>query len=453
MIRIKNEGNGFKKYLIALLVLVATTVNAQESLVDKLVNEDADHLKKVFKDIHQHPELGFMEVRTSNIVAKELKNLGYKVIEGIAKTGVVGILKNGEGPVVMYRADMDANSVKEVTGLTYASTKTVKTKEGSVVPVMHACGHDAHTTWLIGIARVMAEIKDEWHGTLVLVAQPAEELIEGARAMVDDGMYDKGVPRPDYLFGMHTAPLPTGTVNFEKGPRMAGTDQLDVTFYGIGGHGSSPHLAKDPVLMAAAAVIEYQFIVSRAIDPQNAAVLTVGSIQAGSDNNVIPASALLKINLRWYKESDRKLMIKAIDNINKSIAMAYNLPEDLYPTTNFKGWSYPLVNDSSLVDRIRPVVAKKLGEKSIITGFPPAMGSEDFHHLVIKNEGTKYLYMFFGTAKPDHYEAAKKKGDLFPYSPHNGDYQVDLDAIASGTKVATEAILELFRVTPKTKAN
>ncbi|MBL4651723.1 MAG: amidohydrolase [Flavobacteriales bacterium] len=435
-----------KKHLITLIVLVVTiTVNAQKDKVNKLVNENKTHLIEVFKDFHQNPELGFMEVRTSKIIATELKDLGYKVIEGIGKTGVVGILENGDGPTVMYRADMDCNSVKEVTGLAYASTKTVKIADGSEVPVMHACGHDAHITWLLGIAKVMAEMKKAWSGTLVLVAQPAEESIEGARAMVDDGMYEKGVPEPDYLFGMHTAPLSTGTVNFEKGPRMAGTDQLDVTFYGIGGHGSSPHLAKDPVLMAATAVVQYQFIVSRAINPLNAAVLTVGSIQAGSDNNVIPASALVKINLRWYKESDRDLMFKAIERINKSIAMTYNMPQDLYPITKYKGWAFPLVNDSSLVDRIRPVVEKVLGEKGIITGFPPTMASEDFHHLVIKNKAPKYLYMFFGTAKPSHFEQAQKEGKMFPYFPHNGNYQVDVDAIPLGVKVATKAILEMFK--------
>ena len=436
-----------KKHLITLFVmaLTITTVNAQEDKVNKLVKENENHLIEVFKDIHQHPELGFMEVRTSKIVATELKSYGYKVIEGIAKTGVVGILKNGDGSIVMYRADMDCNSVKEVTGLDYSSTKTVKIADGSEVPVMHACGHDAHTTWLLGIAKVMSEMKNDWSGTLVLVAQPAEEPILGARAMVEDGMYQKGVPEPDYLFGMHTAPLPTGTVNFEKGPRMAGTDQLDVTFHGIGGHGSSPHLAKDPILMAAAAVIQYQFIISRAIDPLNAAVLTVGSIQAGSDNNVIPASALVKINLRWYKESDRDLMFAAIERINKSIAMAYNMPEELYPKTEYKGWAFPLINDSSLVDRINPVIEKELGKKGVIIGFPPAMGSEDFHHLVIKNKDPKYLYMFFGTAKPAHYEQAQKDGELFPYFAHNGDYQVDIDAIPLGVIVATKSIIEMFK--------
>jgi hippurate hydrolase len=434
-----------KKHTALLLLTLTPFFCSADNQVTKSVDQNKNNLITIFKDIHQHPELGFMEKRTASIVAKELKSLGYKVIEGIAKTGVVGILKNGEGPTVMYRADMDANSVKEVTGLPYASTKTVKTANGAQVSVMHACGHDAHTTWLLGIAKTMVDMKANWHGTLVLVAQPAEEPIEGARAMVDDGMYKKGVPKPDYLFGMHTAPLPTGMVNFQSGARMAGTDQLDVTFHGIGGHGSSPHLAKDPVLMAALAVVQYQSIVSRAIDPQSAAVLTVGAFQAGNDNNVIPSSALVKINLRWYSETDRKIMIDAIERINKSIAMSYNLPEKLYPTTLFKGWSMPLINDESLVNKIHPAVAKIVGEKKILTGFPPQMGSEDFHHLVIKDKKAKYVYMFFGTAKPSHYQAAQKEGKQFPYFVHNGDYQVDLDAIPLGTEVATEVLLTMFK--------
>jgi hippurate hydrolase len=434
-----------KIYFTFTLILVAlTTLNAQDDKINSLIDTNEKHLVQTFKDIHANPELAFMETRTSAIVAKELKALGYEVITGIAKTGVVGILKNGDGPVVMYRADMDSNAVKEVTNLEYASTKSVTLDSGKVVPVMHACGHDAHTTWLLGIAKVMMQVKEKWKGTLILVAQPAEEPILGAIAMVDDGLYKKGVPEPDYLFGMHTAPLPTGKVNFEKGPRMAGTDQLDVTFHGVGGHGSSPHLAKDPILMAATAITQYQFIVSRAVDPINAAVLTVGAFQSGEDNNVIPSSALLKINLRWYKESDRKLMTDAIERINKSIAMAYNLPKKLYPTTVYKGWASPLENDTDLVDMVTPVVEKELGKENIIHGFPPAMGSEDFHHLVINNKEPKYLYMFFGTAKPSHYKEAQKEGKLFPYFAHNGDYQVDVDAIALGVKVASKVLLKML---------
>ena len=434
-----------KKHIVVLsLLLSCTMIQAQTTTKEASAKKSGSELIEIFKDLHQNPELAFMEVRTSKIVADNLKKFGFKVITGIAKTAVVGILKNGEGPTVMYRADMDCNSVKESTNLPYASQKSVELSNGSTVPVMHACGHDAHTTWLIGIAKKFSAMKEKWHGTLVLVAQPAEEIIEGARAMVNDGMYDKGVPIPDYLFGMHTAPLPTGTVGLAPGNRMAGTDQFDVTFYGIGGHGSSPHLAKDPVLMAATAIVQYQFIVSRGVDPLNAAVVTVGSVQAGSDNNVIPDKALLKLNLRWYKESDRKLMLDAIDRINKSIAMAYDLPKKMYPTTKFKGWSMPLVNDPEMVKKVTPVIEEILGKKGILSEIPPTMGSEDFHHLVIKNKEPKYLYMFFGTAKPAHFKKAQKEGKLFPYTTHNGDYQVDLDAIKLGVEVASSVLLKMF---------
>lgn len=416
--------------------------------LNAMIDADAGRLVSIFKDIHQNPELGFMEVRTAGIVEKELKALGYDVKTGIAKTGVVGIMENGDGPVVMYRADMDANAVKEATGLPYASTKTVKRKsaggEDEEVPVGHMCGHDAHVTWLIGLAKVMAEHKSDWKGTLVLVAQPAEELIEGAAAMVRDGLYERGVPKPDYLIGLHTTPVPTGMVSCTAGELNAGTDQLDVTFYGVGGHGSSPHLTKDPVLMACAAVIQYQFIVSRGIDPVHAAVVTVGSIQAGNDNNVIPASALVKINLRWYNEQDRIIMLEAIERINRSIAAAYAMSEDKYPTTVMKGGSVVLANDAELAKTVAPVLRELLGEQAVLTQVPKLMGSEDFHHLVVGNENHRYLYMYVGTAKPEHFLKAQAEGNQVPYSNHNPDYQVDLNAIPIGTKIGVESVMTLL---------
>jgi hippurate hydrolase len=411
--------------------------------VDTIIKAETPRLTETFKKIHQNPELGFMEVETSKIVADELKKLGYEVITGIAETGVVGILKNGKGPVVMFRADMDANAVEEATELPYASKKKVKRGDGETVPVMHACGHDAHTTWLLGIAKVMKENKDKWHGTLILVAQPAEEIIEGARAMADDPKFKK-VPVPDILIAMHTAPIPTGTAILAKGLRMAGTDQIDVTFYGVGGHGSTPHLTVDPVLMAASAIIQYQFIVSRGIDAQHAAVLTVGSVQAGKDNNVIPSEALLKINLRWFDEKDRELMIKAIERINNAIAMAYGLPKSKYPKMVRKGWSVPVVNDPKLVDRVRPAMAHVLGDKNIFDKVPATMGSEDFHHLVIKNEKSKYLQIMVGTADPKLFKQAQKEGKLVPFNNHNPNFQVDLAAIPLGVKLGSEILLDLL---------
>jgi hippurate hydrolase len=220
----------------------------------------------------------------------------------------------------------------------------------------------------------------------------------------------------------------------------AGIDQLDMTFHGVGGHGSSPHLAQDPVLMAAAAVVQYQFIISRGIDPQKAAVLTVGAVQAGSDNNVIPAAALVKINLRWYDEKDRTLMLDGIERINRSIAASYNLPERLYPTTVRKGWSYPLRNDPNMAARISPVLRAMLGDRNVIS-IPPVMGSEDFHHLVIDNDKKQYHYVVVGTAKPEHFLKAQQDGKQVLYANHNPDYQVDLDAIALGAKIGATAVL------------
>jgi len=239
------------------LVLGANLSQAQQEVlptslineVSSAVDQDAPRLDRIFKDLHQNPELGFMEERTAGIVARQLEELGYEVMTGIGVTGVVGVLRNGEGPTVMYRADMDANAVEEATGLPYASTTRV-IRDNEDVPVAHLCGHDAHVTWMLGMARVMVELKEQWHGTLILVAQPAEEPILGAKAMVADGLYrrlnEAKVPPPDYLVGLHTAPIPTGTLMTRPGDINAGTDQLDVTFHGIGGHGSMPHLTKDP---------------------------------------------------------------------------------------------------------------------------------------------------------------------------------------------------------------
>jgi len=291
------------------------------------------------------------------------------------------------------------------------------------------------------VAKAMAESKDQWQGTLVFVGQPAEELVSGAKAMVADGMYVKyKIPQPDYLTGLHTSPIPTGTVTATKGDIHAGTDQFDVTFHGIGGHGSSPHLTKDPVLMACAAVVQYQFIVSRAINPLNAAVITVGSIQAGNDNNVIPASAIVKINLRWYDSKDRELMIAGIERINNSIAAAYNLPESLYPTTNYKGGAFVLSNNDDMVERITPTLQDLLGEKYVITNSPKLMVSEDFPHLVIDSfEDVPYLFMNVGTALPDDYAQAQKEGKPLP-SNHNPGYKVDLASITIGVKIGVTTL-------------
>src|SRR5262249_30908696 len=296
--------------------------------VAKAVAQDEEHLVKIFKHIHANPELAFQEVKTAALVAKEFKELGYETHTGIGKTGVVGILKNGPGPTVMFRGDMDGLPVREATGLPWASKATAPTERGGFVPVMHACGHDAHVGFLLGVAKVMKELKSEWSGTLVLVAQPAEEVGTGAEAMVTGGLYDKA-PRPDVLVSSHVIRLyPAGAASAKAGRRMAGTDQMDVIIYGVGGHGSAPQLAKDPVVMGSMAVLGYQTLISRTVDPQEPSVITVGAFQAGEVNNVIPDSVTLKLNLRWFDPKVREQMIQGIKRITDGIATAADVPKD-----------------------------------------------------------------------------------------------------------------------------
>ena len=298
------------------------------------------------------------------------KLLGFEVTTGIGKTGVVGVLRNGPGKTLWFRADMDANSVREVTGLPYAATAKQKLPDGSEVDVMHACGHDAHVTWMLGLAKAMVTLKSEWSGTLVVYAQPAEEPGLGAQAMVADKLNERGFPKPDFALGSHTAPGPVGYVSNSAGVRMAGFDQLDVTFTGVGGHGSSPELTIDPVVMAAQAVLAYQTIVSRNVDPQSPAVLTVGSIQTGRDNNVIPASAKVLINTRWFKPEVREMLFKRIDEVSKGIAISAGMPPDKMPTTERKGNAGPLVNDPALVEKINPAITALLGQGKGRQQFP-----------------------------------------------------------------------------------
>ena len=413
------------------------------SKAEEIVKTDAPRITGIFKDIHQHPELGFMEVRTAGIVANELTSLGFDVQTGIGKTGVLAILRNGKGPTVLYRADMDANAVKEMADVPYASTTEVTLADGRVVPVSHMCGHDANISWMLGMAHAMVELKDQGRGTRVIVGQPAEELIAGAAAMIEDGLYSRyGMPRPDYLIGQHTAPIPVGTVLAVDGVRSTGTDQLDVTFYGVGGHGSMPQHTIDPVLMASSAVVQYQSIISRNIDPQQPAVLTVGSIQSGSDNNVIPDKALLKINLRWFSESVREQLISGIKNINRSIAIANGVPESKMPTMRMKGHSTPVVNEPALTARLASSY-RGLKNIQVIDKAPPALGSEDVHLLLGDYTDVPFSCTLIGVASP---KAFAEAGFKPPYFNNNGDFLVELGAIPIGSSTATIAVLELLGI-------
>ena len=409
----------------------------------KSVDRDEERLVSIFKHLHANPELAFQEVKTAALVAKEFKELGYETHTGIGKTGVVGILKNGPGPTIMFRGDMDGLPVREATGLPWASKATAPTERGGFVPLMHACGHDAHVVYLLGVAKAMKELKDTWSGTLVLVAQPAEEVGLGADAMVKDGLYDK-VPIADVLVASHVIPLyPAGAVSAKAGRRMAGTDQMDVIIYGVGGHGSSPQFAKDPVVMGSMAVLGYQTLISRTVDPQEPSVITVGAFQSGEVNNVIPDSATLKLNLRWFDPKVREQMIQGIQRITDGVAAAADMPKDRMPKYIMKGRAGPVVNDEETSRRAEAALTRTLGRDKVLPGLPPVMGSEDFQNLARPHPETKILLIWVGCGPANVLEALKR-GEM-PAANHNPMFKVELPAIATGARANAGVLLELLK--------
>ncbi|KEI70976.1 amidohydrolase [Endozoicomonas elysicola] len=429
---------------ITTLILYSLFLQSASASLATSIADDEQRLLGLFKHLHQNPEHAFMEVETAALVTKELKSHGFAVHTGIAKTGVVGILENGPGPVVMFRSDMDALPIKEETNLPYKSTAIKKDANGIELPVMHACGHDAHTVWLIGLAKQLAARKSEWSGTAVLVAQPAEEPILGATAMVNDGLY-KVAPKPDIIISGHTmGVVPAGSVAIHDGRRMAGTDQMDVLIKGVGGHGSTPHAAKDPVIMAAMAIMGYQAVVSRSVDQSQPAVLTVGAIQAGDSNNIIPDSATLKVNLRWYTEADRDQMIKGIKSVTDNIARMYGIPNDRMPTYTMKGYSKPVINGKGDTQQARSAMQAALGENKVLRGMPPVMGSEDFHMLGSPYPDTRILYIEIGSGAKDVYSNFMEKGILPEVLNHNPRYVVEPEAIVTGTTALTSVVLSFL---------
>lgn len=416
-----------------------------DAAIEAVVDSHTADLQVIFKDIHANPELGFMETRTAGIVAEELSSLGFEVQTEIGVTGVVGILKNGNGPTLMFRADMDANAVEEATGLPYASEVRVINLDGIETPVAHMCGHDAHTTWLIALARAMVELKDSWKGTLVLVAQPAEEPIEGAGAMVSEGLYTKyDVPEPDYFLAFHTAPFPVGAILTTSGRITTGSRHIDVTFHGIGGHGSSPHHAIDPVTMAGMAIVQLQTVVSRMTDPVETAVLSIGSMQAGVDNNVIPTESTLKLKLHFSSEETGETMVAGIERVVNNIARTYGVAEENLPTITSKGYASVIENDPELISQIR----SRLDSTDLIglsVEDEDVPGSDDAFTLIKGLPNVKGAYLFLGTADHEIFRKAQKDGHEFPFFVHEPNYQVSLDAIPFGAKVAATLAIEILQ--------
>ncbi len=371
-------------------------------------------LVAVYQDLHRHPELGFAETRTAGVIAAAMRDLGLEVTEGVGQTGVVAVLANGAGPVVALRADMDGLPVAEETGLPYASTAVGLAADGTEVPVMHACGHDMHVTWLIGAVERLAATRAEWAGTLVAYFQPAEELVSGAQAMVDAGVATR-FPRPEVVLGQHVAPLPAGLVSLTAGPAMAGADSLTVTFHGRGGHGSQPHRTIDPIVTAAAAVGRLQGIVARELEPGTQAVLTVGTFHAGTKNNIIPAEAELGISFRSGDATVRDRILDGITRIATGEASAAGMTTP--PTIELLEHAPPTINDPAAAERVRAALRSALGEASV-TDLGPVTGSEDVS-LLATASGAPLVFWFTGGADPATFAAAVAKGTVETEIPSN----------------------------------
>jgi hippurate hydrolase len=401
----------------------------------------ADRLQELvalYRHLHSHPELSWQEHETARLIARELSRAGAAVTSGVGKLGVVGVLKNGPGPVVLVRTDMDALPVVEQTGLPYASRVQATDKAGRPVGVMHACGHDVHMTCFVGTARWLAEHRDRWSGTVVLVAQPAEEAVGGARSLLEDGLYTR-FPKPDYALALHCkADEPVGTVLYCPGPMLASSTSVAITIRGKGGHGAWPHRTVDPIVLAALVVVDLQTIVSREVEPTEPAVVTVGSIHGGTRHNIIPDEVKLQLTLRSFSEPVRQQLIAGIKRRVAALAQAHQAPE---PSVEVEESTQPTINSAALVERVVPAFVEALGP-SHVKKAAPVMGAEDF---ALYAEGQVPICMFWlGTIAPERIEAARSRGDDLP-ALHSAKYQPDPAlSITTGIRAMTAAVVKLL---------
>jgi hippurate hydrolase len=419
---------------LALVLLASPGARAADPWLDAALPD----LSALYRHLHAHPELSFQEVETAKRIAAELRQAGAEVTTGVGLLGVVGVLRNGEGPTVLVRADLDGLPVTEGTGLPYASKATAKDDEGNPVGVMHACGHDVHMTCLVGTARWLAAHKDRWKGTVLLIGQPAEEKVGGAQKMLDDGLYGR-FGTPAAALALHVAhDLETGKIGYCSGPAMASSTSVDIHVKGRGGHGAMPHNTVDPIVLAAALVLDLQTIVSREIKPIDPAVVTVGAIHGGTKHNIIPSDVHLQLTLRAFSDPVRDQLVSGIERRAKGLALAHDAPE---PKVTTSDGTPPTVNTPELVDRVVPALKAALGEPNVVA-VEPTMGAEDFG---LFGRGGVPTFMFrLGTIPPDRLAKATEPAGALP-SLHSSLYAPDPEpSIRTGVQAMTAAVCRLL---------
>jgi amidohydrolase len=440
---------------LVCLFLTVPRARSQQANLDGLLDREMPSLLSTYKSLHAAPELSHHEEKTSAFVAGELRALGYTVTEHIGKYaghpewvgyGVIGERKNGDGPTVYIRTELDALPVEEMTGLPYASKVRTKDDAGHVVGVMHACGHDIHITAFLGTAKMLVELKDQWRGTLVMLAQPAEETINGAKAMLDDGLYTR-FPRPDYVLALHDiASVEAGKVGYTPGYALASGTSVDVTFRGIGGHGSAPELAKDPIVEAAQFIMAIQTIVSREDSPFDPAVVTVGSIHGGTRYNIIPDEVHLQLTVRTYKEEVRQHILAALARMAQGIAIADGVPASLAPIVVASDSEYTpaTYNDPQLTQRLAQVFKKALGPENVVE-IAPVMGSEDFCRFGLENHQIPVCLFRVGAVDPAKLAESQRTGVPLPGLHSSLWAPVAEPTLRTGVKSMTSAVLDLMK--------
>jgi hippurate hydrolase len=439
--------------ILLLSMWVAPLILAQQT-PHSLADAELLSLLGIYKDIHTHPELSGQEERTAALVAKELRAAGCEVTEHVGKYensklkayGVVGVMKNGDGPTVLVRTDMDALPVEEETGLPYASKVVAKNDEGKDVHVMHACGHDVHIAAFIGTARALAKLKDQWHGTIVFVAQPAEEIGAGARALLKDGLYDR-FGKPNFALGFHDkADVQAGHIGVTEGYTSANVDSVDVTVRGVGGHGAYPHKTKDPIVLAAEIINAWQTIASRQNNPLDPVVITVGSIHGGTKHNIIPDEVKMQLTVRTYKSDVRERVLADIERIAKGCAAAAGIPPDLAPIVSVsKDLVAPATyNNPELTKRLVAVWKKSLGDENVEM-VDPVMGGEDFSEYSLPDHSIPAVDFHFGAVDPAKIAEFKQAGKELPTLHSSKFAPVPEPTIRTGMIGMIAAVLDLMK--------
>jgi len=424
-----------------------TSVNAQKNtkeLIEKAIDNSLNKHLELYKHLHANPELSFMELKTASLIKEKLEKIGFEVTPNFGGNGLVGVYKNGNGPAIMMRADMDALPILEKTELPFASTIKMKNDKGTEVSVMHACGHDMHMSVFIATADAMVKMKDNWKGTLLFVCQQAEERSGGAIAMINDGLFKKFL-KPDYAFAYHvSSSLPAGTISYCPGATFASVSSVNVTFKGVGGHGAYPHMCIDPVVMASRAVVDFQTIVSREISPTDPAVVTVGSIHGGTQHNIIPDEVKLQLTIRAYKPEVRDHIIEAVERISKNIAISAGMPADKLPVIEvLPEGTPPVINNDELLKHSVSSFKTMLGNENVIE-VPAAMVGEDFGRYGLTEENIPILLSWLGSVNPEKYEDAKNRGSELP-ALHSPYYYPDAEpTLKTGASAMVKAMMDLM---------